>query len=99
MIAQNHIRHLVCIPDQTQRYWSLPRPPVISKFKRDILMSPILGTRHNREFRIGTATNVGTLPTRFQALFLLALFGGNLVLCVFSIHWSQPSAVVLSEIR
>ncbi|KAF3928972.1 hypothetical protein ABW19_dt0201252 [Dactylella cylindrospora] len=99
LLVQAHIRHLVCINDKTQKFWSMPAPPFISKLKKDFLLAPLMGIRHNEHFKIGSAGSAGIVPTRFQALFLLILFGGNIGLTVASVHWSRPSAVILSELR
>ncbi|KAF3163371.1 hypothetical protein TWF225_002080 [Orbilia oligospora] len=99
LLVSAHIRHLVCINDSTQTYWSIPAAPWLSKFKKDFILAPLFGLRHNEHFKIGSAGSAGIVPTRFQALFLLILFGGNIALTVGSIHWSKPSAVILSELR
>ncbi|KAK6531318.1 hypothetical protein TWF281_008130 [Arthrobotrys megalospora] len=99
LLVSAHIRHLVCINDSTQTYWSIPAVPWLSKFKKDFILAPLFGLRHNEHFKIGSAGSAGIVPTRFQALFLLLLFGGNITLTVVSIHWTRPSAVVLSELR
>ncbi|EPS41877.1 hypothetical protein H072_4164 [Dactylellina haptotyla CBS 200.50] len=99
ILCQQHIRHLVCINDSKQTYWSIPSPPFLSKLKKNFLLAPLFGIRHNEHFKIGRAGEAGVVPTRFQTLFLLFLFIGNIGLTVCSIHWSKGSSTVLSELR
>ncbi|KAF3926227.1 hypothetical protein ABW20_dc0101319 [Dactylellina cionopaga] len=99
LLIHAHIRHLVCINDSKQSYWTIPAPHYLSKLKKDFILAPLFGIRHNEHFKIGSAGSAGIVPTRFQAIFLLILFGGNIGLTVASIHWSRGSATVLSELR
>lgn len=92
------IRLLVCLNDDQQRYFSTPAEGSrLPWFKRNILYAPLFRVRHNREFQFSSAINVGTLPTRFQAFFLLAYVVANVVFCTYMIDYKAKS--MLSEFR
>ena len=93
-----YVRTLSCLNNSTQRYFSKPSES-FATFKEYLLYAPIFRKRHNREFQLSTAVNIGTLPTRLQFLFLIAYFGTNIAFCVTSIDWDQNFATVSEEIR
>lgn len=93
-----YVRTLTCLNNPTQRYFSRPSETFAS-FKEKLLYAPIFRKRHNREFQLSTAVNIGTLPTRFQLLFLISYFGTNITLFIASIHWDQDFATVSGEFR
>ncbi|RDW83162.1 ferric-chelate reductase-like protein [Coleophoma crateriformis] len=96
--AIKHMRTLACLNNDTQAYFARPTKGW-SSFKKHILYAPIFGKRHNREIQLSAAMNVGTLPTRFQFVFLLGYFATNVAFCVVSIHWDQAYATVCQELR
>jgi hypothetical protein len=93
-----YVRTLASLSNDTQRYFTVPSEK-FSSFKKHILYAPIFRKRHNREFQLSSAINVGTLPTRLQLLFLMSYFGTNIAFCVVSIDWDQPLATVSKELR
>jgi hypothetical protein len=93
-----YVRTLTCLNNETQRYFATPSK-TFATFKKDLVYAPIFRKRHNREFQLSAAINVGTLPTRLQLLFLSAYFGTNVAFCVVSIDWSQPFATVATELQ
>ncbi|KIN06085.1 hypothetical protein OIDMADRAFT_154862 [Oidiodendron maius Zn] len=93
-----YARTLICLNNERQLYFVKPSAPFAS-FKKHFLYAPIFRKRHNREFQLSAAVNVGTLPTRFQLLFIVAYLGTNIAYCVVGIDWSQPSTTVLKELR
>jgi hypothetical protein len=64
-----YVRTLTCLNNDSQSYFRLPSEAFAS-FKKHVLYAPIFRKRHNREFQLSAAVNVGTLPTRLQLLFL-----------------------------
>ncbi|TAQ84392.1 hypothetical protein B7494_g7293 [Chlorociboria aeruginascens] len=96
--AIKYIRLLACLDNETQRYFTIPSQTYAS-FKKSVLYAPIFSKRHNREFQLSAAVNIGTLPTRFQLAFLMAYLGTNVTFCVVSISWSQPLATVTTQLR
>ncbi|KAK4636285.1 Ferric reductase transmembrane component 3 [Fulvia fulva] len=88
-----HIRKLANLyhgtsSDGRQRYFSIPDDRW-AKFKRHWLSAPLLSKRHNREFKLSAAMNVGTLPGRMQTFFLLGYFALNVVFTVWKIDWTS----------
>jgi hypothetical protein len=67
--------------------------------KESVIYAPLLRTRHNREFRLSSAVNMGTLPTRFQTVLLLGIIAMNTVLCVITIPFWDDETTVLGFIR
>ena len=98
LYVNQYIRTIACITNNTQRYFAIPNTNW-SWFKNKILYAPVLRVRHNREIRLSSAVNMGTLPTRFQALFLLSIVVTNVTVCVYGIPWSDPSFKVLPFLR
>jgi len=97
-IANKWTRTVVCINNDRQRYFALPRPK-LAWVKKNILYAPVLRKRHNREIQMSTAINVGTLPTRFQLLFLIAYFATNVAFCVIDIDYSDEWENVTRLVR
>ncbi|RDL40516.1 Ferredoxin reductase-like, C-terminal NADP-linked [Venustampulla echinocandica] len=93
-----YVRTLTCLNNDTQRYFATPSSAFAS-LKKHVLYAPIFGKRHNREFQLSAAVNVGTLPTRFQLMFLLSYFATNVIFCVADISYGQPLTVVCTQIR
>lgn len=69
-----YIRTMASLNNDTQRYFAVPSGKYAS-FKNHVLYAPVFSKRHNREFQLSTAINVGTLPTRLQLAFLLSYLG------------------------
>jgi hypothetical protein len=98
IVAVQYLRTVTCLSNDTQRYFAIPSP-VWGKFKSTILYAPLFRTRHNREFKLSSAINMGTLPTRFQSMFIISIVATNVVLCVYGIRFSTPRGQVLSTLR
>jgi hypothetical protein len=98
MESVKYVRTLTCLNNDTQRYFTVPSEWFAS-FKKHVLYAPIFRKRHNREFQLSAALNVGTLPTRLQFLFLMSYFGTNVAFCVISIDWSQKFTTAAQELR
>lgn len=56
-------------------------------FKRSIQYSPVMHKRHNREFALSSAMNMGTLPTRLQLFILIGYVAANIAFCVTDISF------------
>jgi hypothetical protein len=93
-----HVRTVACLNNDTQRYFAIPSAK-LSFFKKHILYSPVLRKRHNREFQLSSAINVGTLPTRLELAFLVGYFATNVAFCMLNISFSGPYATVARQIR
>lgn len=93
-----YVRTVACLSNETQRYFAAPSV-MFGRFKKYFLDAPLFRTRHHREFKLSTAINAGTLPSRLQMAFLVGYFGTNVAFCVISINWSGTYKEVASEFR
>ncbi|GAB7353123.1 hypothetical protein MBLNU459_g3662t1 [Dothideomycetes sp. NU459] len=98
LTSVRYVRTLACLGNENQRYFSYPNSTYAS-IKRHILDAPLFRKRHNREFKLSAAVNVGTLPGRLQTMYLIGYIGMNIAFCVISIDWSSKPKVLASEIR
>jgi Ferric reductase like transmembrane component len=98
LVGIQNLRTVACLSNTTQRYFAMPSPHW-GKFKDMILYAPLFRTRHNREFKLSSAVNMGTLPSRFQSIFIGTIVATNVVLCVYGIRFSTPRQAVLSVLR
>ena len=98
MESVKYVRTLTCLNNDTQRYFAAPSH-TFAAIKKNLLYAPIFGKRHNREIQLSSAVNVGTLPTRFQLLFVAGYFGTNVAFCVVSIQWDAAYTTVCQELR
>ena len=96
------IRHILLLHTNTRealKYWATPANSTISFLKRHILWAPVGRIKHNREIRLSGAINVGTLPTRLQAILLLIYFGSNVAYCTVLLNWDLPRPQLIAEFR
>ena len=93
-----HVRHVTSLTNNSQRYFSVPNPTWAS-IKKNILYAPLFRVRHNEEFRLSSAINLGTLPTRFQTMFMTAIIVTNITLCVYDTPWRSSENAVLPILR
>lgn len=87
-----YVRQLVGMTNEKQRYFAIPNH-AYAWTKEHILYAPLFRLRHNREFRLSSAIEMGMLPTRFQTLFLITLLGINTFLCVYNLPWSNADTI------
>lgn len=92
------IRLLVSLNTEDQRYFASPSGELIPWLKKHIIYAPLFRVRHNREFQLSAAINVGTLPTRYQAFFLVGYVATNIVFCTYGLGYSDTQTM-LSELR
>jgi hypothetical protein len=96
--VNKHVRHVTCLYNDTQHYFATPSSKM-SWLKKNVIYAPIFGKRHNREFQLSSAVNVGTLPTRLQLVFLLGYFVTNIIFCVKDINFSGPFTAAAGMLR
>ncbi|OQO03097.1 hypothetical protein B0A48_11352 [Cryoendolithus antarcticus] len=89
-----HVRKLANLnhgtsSDGRQKYFSIPDEK-FSAMKNHLITAPLLKKRHNREFKLSAATNVGTLPGRLQTLFLVGYLAMSVALTAITIDWHTP---------
>ncbi|KAK4224745.1 ferric reductase like transmembrane component-domain-containing protein [Podospora fimiseda] len=97
-LFHRYIRTVACLHNDTQRYFTKVSPK-FAWFQKNILYAPIFSKRHNREFQVSSAVNVGTLPSRLQLAFLLGYLATNVAFCVITIDFSGPLRQVAGLIR
>ncbi|KAM0334061.1 hypothetical protein ACHAQA_001081 [Verticillium albo-atrum] len=83
-----YVRTVACLKNDSQRYFA-EASHKLSFFKKNVLYAPIFSKRHNREFQLSSAINVGTLPTRFQLVFLFGYFASNIIFSVIDIPFAE----------
>lgn len=74
---------------------------ISAAFKKHVLYAPIFRRRKNRAMVVKPSSNInlGTLPTRLEALFILAYVGTNM-LCMFNdIDYTAKTGPLLYVIR
>jgi hypothetical protein len=96
--AVHHIWTLACVNNGTQRYFAAPNVDW-TDFKLHLLSDPLFKVRHQRELRLWSALDMGTLPTRLQSLLLTAVLAANIIVCVYGIAWHDSETDVLSILR
>jgi predicted ferric reductase len=97
----HHIRRIANLnhgtsSDSKQRYFAIPDEKWAS-FKRHFILAPLFRKRHNREFRLSAAMNVGTLPSRAQTFLLVGYFVMNGVTCAMHINWHGDTLTWLGD--
>ncbi|KAK0255825.1 hypothetical protein LTS09_009127 [Friedmanniomyces endolithicus] len=98
-----HVRRLANLnhgttSDGRQKYFSIPNENY-AKAKRHLISAPLFRKRHNREFHLSSAMNVGTLPGRLQTLFLAGYFVMNIAFCVITINWHDSNKTYYDDAR
>jgi hypothetical protein len=93
-----YVRTVTCLTNDTQRYFAKPSTK-FSWIKKNMLYAPLFSKRHNREFQLSSAVNVGTLPTRFQFVFLLAYLATNVAFCVVNIPFMNDYVSAARQLR
>ncbi|KFY13784.1 hypothetical protein V492_03040 [Pseudogymnoascus sp. VKM F-4246] len=98
IVSVKYTRQLVCLTNEKQHYFARPYKKYAS-LKKYLIYAPIFHKRHNREFQLSSAMNMGVLPTRFQLFALTAYVCTNIAFCLARIHWDQPLSTVSVEMR
>lgn len=97
LYAVSYMRTVACLNNEKQRYFARPNG-LHSLFRKHIVDAPLFRKRHHREFKLSSAINVGTLPSRAQMSFLLLYVGASVLLTVWSIDWNQATRSIYSDL-
>lgn len=100
-MGHSHIRRVisaVATPRQ-QRYWGIESSELWANFKKHFLYAPLGRKRHNREFKLSEAINVGTLPSRFQMVVISVYVLSQVAYCCILDYDSNDKAALVSELR
>ncbi|KAF7547714.1 hypothetical protein G7046_g8918 [Stylonectria norvegica] len=73
-----------------QGYWRVSQWSWMPSLKKHIIYAPLWNKRHNREFRLSSAINVGTLPSRLHTILLTLYLGSNFVF-MFMLNWANKN--------
>ncbi|KNG86497.1 ferric-chelate reductase [Aspergillus nomiae NRRL 13137] len=94
----HHLRRLASFNNSGQRYFRSPHE-TLSFVKNHVIYAPLLRTRHNREFQLSRAVNMGTLPSRFHAFILIGIIAMNVTVCVVTVPYQKEENSVAGVIR
>ncbi|PYH87767.1 ferric-chelate reductase [Aspergillus ellipticus CBS 707.79] len=94
----SHMRRLASFNNEQQRYFVSPHE-TLSKVKNHITYAPLFRSRHNREFQLSRAVNMGTLPSRLHSFLLVGIVVMNVVLCVVTVPYGSEEKTVAGLIR
>jgi NAD(P)H-flavin reductase len=87
------------VPRDKQMYWRTSQWRWMPGVKKHILYAPLGSKRHNREIRLSSALNYGTIPSRFHTL-LLVLWGiSNIVYTVYLRYGVANKYEIWGELR
>jgi predicted ferric reductase len=100
-LGRHHLRHLTAMgrPTDQQFYWSRNHSTWWPWIKKQIIYAPLWKKRHNREFRLSSAVNVGTLPSRFHTVFLAAYLLSNIAFCALLDYTVANRYAVVAQLR
>ncbi|KAI9929087.1 hypothetical protein ASPWEDRAFT_49259 [Aspergillus wentii DTO 134E9] len=93
----DHLRRLASFNSE-QRYFVTPNA-TFAKVKNHLIYAALFRTRHNREFQLSSAINMGTLPSRFHGLLIFGIVVMNIVLCVVTVPYKKDEQTVSGIIR
>ncbi|RAL59060.1 hypothetical protein DID88_008978 [Monilinia fructigena] len=98
--AQSHIRHMTGMNSNAnqQRYFQLNRSSWW-KVKKHLLYAPLWSKRHNREFKLSSAVNMGTLPSRWHALLLIVYLSMNVAYTLVLDYSRENQYSIVAELR
>ncbi|KAI6249067.1 Ferric/cupric reductase transmembrane component B [Erysiphe necator] len=96
-----HLRHLIAMsltPNQ-QTYFSQYQTTWVWKIKKFLIYAPLKNKRHNREIRLSSAINMGTIPSRVQTLLLFLFLLSNIAYTL-AVDWRKMNHyAVAAEMR
>lgn len=98
--AKSHIRHMTGMNSNAnqQRYFRENRSSWW-KIKKHLLYAPLWSKRHNREFKLSSAVNMGTLPSRWHALLLIVYLSMNIAYTLVLDYNRENKYSIVAELR
>ncbi|KAI9930646.1 hypothetical protein MW887_011401 [Aspergillus wentii] len=88
-----HLRRLNTFSNSDQKYFLIPNT-TLARIKNHLLYAPLFHTRHNREFQLSRAINMGTLPSRLHGLVIIGILSMNITLCLVTTPYGKSEATV-----
>ena len=100
-IAHAYLRRIISTVStaRQQTFWGVEESPFWAGMKKNFLYAPLGSKRHNREFRISAAVNVGTLPSRFHTLLLTVYVLSQVAYCTILDYKVNEKAALFAELR
>ncbi|KAL2837110.1 ferric reductase like transmembrane component-domain-containing protein [Aspergillus pseudoustus] len=86
-----YLRQVACLTNDRQQYF-VPASRWLALARQHFLYAPLFRTRHNREFQLSRAVNMGTLPSRNHACILVAILAMNAAMCTVNVPYKTDSA-------
>lgn len=93
-----HTRHMAAMSSRSQMYWAQNRWHWWW-FKKHVLYAPLGTKRHNREFRLSSALNMGTLPSRFHSILIALYISSNIGYCLALNYFRPDKYSIVAELR
>ncbi|ODH53307.1 hypothetical protein GX48_00503 [Paracoccidioides brasiliensis] len=82
-----------------QQYWATAESSQWADIKRHLMYAPLGRKRHNREFKLSEAINVGTLPSRLHTILLTTYFLSQAAYITFLDYKVNEKAALIAELR
>ncbi|KFA64740.1 hypothetical protein S40285_01408 [Stachybotrys chlorohalonatus IBT 40285] len=91
-ITWAQLRHVstMSAPRDKQTYWKMAQWSWMPGLKKHILYAPLWSKRHNREIRLSSAMNMGTLPSRLHSIIVFVYVGCNIAY-MFVLNWANEN--------
>ncbi|KAK4232350.1 ferric reductase like transmembrane component-domain-containing protein [Podospora fimiseda] len=97
--AQLRLVSAMSLKAKQQHFWKTRQWTWMPSLKRNIIYAPLWNKRHNREIRLSSAMNMGTLPSRLHAILLLGYVASNIAY-MFVLDWENENKYALcAELR
>lgn len=97
--AKLRLLSAMSLPGDKQHFWRRTQWHRMPGLKSGLIYAPLWKKRHNREIRLSSAANMGTLPSRFQSLLIFGYLASNLAY-MFILDWKNANKYALcAEIR
>ncbi|RAK76790.1 ferric reductase family protein [Aspergillus fijiensis CBS 313.89] len=100
-ISHAYLRHITSLTasKREQTFWSVEVSPAWTNFKKHMLYAPLGRKRHNRELQLSSAIGVGTVPSRFQTIFVGLYLVSQIAYCVILDYRVNVKAALVAELR
>ncbi|PGH35425.1 hypothetical protein GX50_01763 [[Emmonsia] crescens] len=82
-----------------QRYWATAESALWADVKKHLVYAPLGRKRHNREFKLSEAVNVGTLPSRLHTILLTSYFMSQIAYITILDYNVNEKAALIAELR
>lgn len=95
-----HVRHISSMGSsgRQQAYWARNQSNWW-RIKKHIIYAPLWKKRHNREIRLSSAVNMGTLPSRLHTILILVYLLANSIYCVLLDYGEPNKYAIVAELR